>query len=151
MWQAVVASGAGIVAMTTASVAMAAPKPADVQVLVQAALDKSASGWNAGDVDLFMGCYEDAPTTSYVSNGKVTEGFQAIRSAYATRFAAGAKAMGHLSLAVVQLRIVGNDHAYVIGRFTLTRAAADGGDVTGVTTLLFRKTSAGWRIIADHS
>ena len=41
-----------------------------------------------------------------------------------------------------------NDHYFVIGKWKLTRTV---GDLNGVYTLLFKKTKAGWKIIADHS
>ncbi|HEX7853517.1 MAG TPA: hypothetical protein VF503_07455 [Sphingobium sp.] len=144
----IVAGAISALVMAAVPVAAAAPQSEQVRGDVQAVLGKSAAGWNSANLDLFMSCYEDAPTTSYVSGDKVTQGFQAIRSVYGTRFAGGTKAMGQLSLEVVDLRMVGNANAYVIGRFTLRR---DGGDVSGITTLLFRKTAAGWRIVADHS
>lgn len=152
MGRGMFAAGMGIVAMATTSASMAAaPKPDQVRAAVQSVLSTSAAGWNRLDLDLFMTSYEDAATTTYVSNGQVNQGFQAIRAIYAKRFAGGGATMGQLTLDIVDLRLVGPDHAYVIGRFTLRRAAADGGDATGITTLLFRHTPKGWRIVADHS
>ena len=54
--------------------------------------------------------------------------------------------MGQLSLEIVDFRLLGVDHAYVVGRFHLHRDAAHGGDASGPTTLVFRRTPAGWRV-----
>lgn len=130
----------------------AIPAQAQAEAGVRAALDASTAAWNAGDIDRFMTCYENAPTTTYISGAHFVHGYDAIRAMYAGRFGGGSHAaMGQLAIEIVDFRSVGSDHAYVIGRFHLHREAADGGDATGPTTLLFQRTRAGWRIIADHS
>ncbi|MES2055009.1 MAG: SgcJ/EcaC family oxidoreductase [Pseudomonadota bacterium] len=143
----------GIVAITAVSVAMAAPsKPEQARAAVQAVLDASAKAWNAGDLDRFMTCYDKAPTTTYVSGDNFVQGYDAIRARYAQRFGGGTRAaMGELTLEIVDFRMLGNGHAYVVGRFHLHRDAANGGDASGPTTLVFAHTASGWRIVADHS
>lgn len=117
---------------------------------IAAVLNDSASGWNTGDLDHFMSCYEKAAGTTYVSGGKLVSGYDAIRAAYATRFAGGTADLGKLALSILDFRMIDADHAYVVGRFQLHRTGP-AGDVEGLTTLLFRRTAAGWRIVADHS
>lgn len=136
--------------------AWAAPAAADAKTAnaprqaIQAVLDDSARGWNTGDLDRFMACYERGAATTYVSSGKVVIGFDAIRATYGARFAGGKGTMGTLSLAIIGLRAIGTDHAYVIGRFHL-RGLNAGTDIEGLTTLLFRRSGGTWRIVADHS
>jgi uncharacterized protein (TIGR02246 family) len=146
-------AGAAVAIAISATAAAGAAEPAtQARAAVRAALDASATAWNAGDLDRFMGCYERAATTTYVSGTRFVQGYDAIRATYAERFGGGTRAaMGQLSLEIVDFRMVGSDHAYVVGRFHLHRDAAHGGDASGPTTLLFRRTTAGWRIIADHS
>jgi uncharacterized protein (TIGR02246 family) len=140
------------VAVSSAALAVAPPSQTEARAGIQATFDASAAAWSAGDLDRFMTCYENAPTTSYVSGTRFVQGYQAIRSMYAERFGGGSKAkMGQLSLEILDLRLLGDGHAYVVGRFHLHRAPADGGDASGLTTLVFHRTPAGWRIIADHS
>jgi len=144
--------GMTMVCAALSSAATAAPAPDRERAAIQAVLDASSAAWSAGDLDRFMTCYENAPTTSYVSGTRFVQGYRAIRDMYAERFGGGSRAaMGQLRIEIVDLRLLGSEHAYVIGRFHLHRAAADGGDATGPTTLLFHRTAAGWRIIADHS
>lgn len=146
------AAAAGVVAIVGCS-ADASPLHGDtaVRIAIQSVLDASGAGWNAGDLDRFMACYQDAPTTSYVSGMRFALGFSAIRQMYAERFAGGKAAMGELSLEILDLRMLDAKRAYVVGRFHLHRDTAAGGDVSGLTTLLFDRTPTGWRIIADHS
>ena len=147
-------ASAAIAVAISATTGAAAAEPAAVQAraAVQAALDASATAWNAGDLDRFMTCYERAATTTYVSGTRFVQGYDAIRAMYAERFGGGARAaMGQLSLEIVDFRMVGDAHAYVVGRFHLHRDADHGGDASGPTTLLFNRTPTGWRIIADHS
>lgn len=146
------AAAIGVVAMAGCPAA-AAPLHGDAAVrsAIQAVLDASGAGWNAGDLDRFMACYQDAPTTSYVSGTRFTQGYRAIRAIYGERFAGGKAAMGELSLEILDLRMLDGNRVYVVGRYHLHRDAAAGGDAAGLTTLLFDRTPAGWRIIADHS
>ena len=140
-----------IVVAGTVTGAVAAEPAAQTQAAVQAILDATAGAWNAGDLDRFMTSYEPAPTTTYVNASRFVVGYDAIRAMYAGPFSGGGAAMGRLSLEIIDFRQLGDDHAYVVGRFHLHRDAAHGGDVSGPTTLLFKRSSAGWRIIADHS
>lgn len=119
---------------------------------IAAVLADSADAWNKADLDRFMHCYEPAPTTLYVSGSHTVHGTQAIRALYGARFDGGNRdAMGQLTLEIVVFRMLGADHAFVLGRFHLHRGAAHGGDAEGPTTLVFAHGQTGWRIIADHS
>jgi len=152
MTNGMMAGAAVAIAISATTATVAAEPAAQVRAAVQATLDASAKAWNAGDLDRFMACYERAATTTYVSGTRFVQGYDAIRASYAERFGGGASAaMGQLSLEIVDFRMAGPDHAYVVGRFHLHRDAAHGGDASGPTTLLFKRTTAGWRIIADHS
>lgn len=56
--------------------------------------------------------------------------------------------MGKLAFEELSIELLGRDHALVRGRFRLRlRDAAP----TGIFTLVLRKTSAGWRIVHDHT
>jgi len=138
--------------MVMASSPVYAASPDAPRVAVQAALDASAAAWSAADLDRFMTVYENSPDTVYVGGGKMTRGYAAIRDMYAARFGGGsAAAMGQLSIEILDFRLVDRDHAFVVGRFHLHREAQAGGDASGLTTLLFRRSAKGWHILADHS
>jgi ketosteroid isomerase-like protein len=59
--------------------------------------------------------------------------------------------MGTLGFSGLEIRLLGPDYAAVIGRFHLDRSAGAGGEASGIFTLLFHKTSQGWKIILDHT
>jgi uncharacterized protein (TIGR02246 family) len=154
MTKSMIAGGIGgvVMAIGVATGAVASAPAAQAQIAVQAVLNASAAAWSSGDLDRFMACYEKAPTTTYVNATHLLHGYDAIRAMYAERFGGGTSAaMGQLTLEIVDFRMIGDANAYVVGRFHLHRDAAHGGDATGPTTLLFKRTPTGWRIIADHS
>src|SRR6187402_2672597 len=123
-----------MVMATAASGLAAAPdSAAEARTEIQASLDASAAAWSTGDLDRFMTCYEQAPTTTYVSGARFVRGYDAIRAMYAERFGGGSHAkMGRLALEILDFRQIDKRHAYVVGRFHLYRAAADGGDASGL-------------------
>jgi ketosteroid isomerase-like protein len=59
--------------------------------------------------------------------------------------------MGKLDFSGLEVTLLGPDYANVVGKFHLARTAQGGGDASGVFTLLFHRTPAGWRIIQDHT
>ena len=73
-----------------------------------------------------------------------------VRARYQQRYPTPA-AMGRLTFSDLEIHPIGADHAYVIGRWNLERPKEAGGDTGGIYTLLFRKTSKGWKIILDHT
>ncbi|QNQ10730.1 YybH family protein [Sphingomonas alpina] len=155
MIKTILAASIAAIAVTASpviAVPAAAARPEAARIAVQEALDASAAAWNAADLDRFMTVYENAPGTVYIGGGNVVRGYQAIRDMYAGRFGGGsAAAMGQLKLEILDFRLTDRDHAFIVGRFHLHRDAASGGDASGLTSLLFHRTSAGWRIVADHS
>lgn len=107
------------------------------------------AAWNRGDVVAFMHGYEDSPQTTFI--GKTVEhGYQRILARYQRAYATH-EAMGHLDFSGLEVRMLGDNHAVVTGRFHLTRSAGGGGDASGVFSLVFEKTPAGWKIILDHT
>jgi ketosteroid isomerase-like protein len=120
------------------------------QAAVSKALQASAASWSRGDLTAFMQCYEDSPNTEYVKSTGVVEGFPAIHDMYAARYGNG-HAMGKLSLELANYRQLGAAYALVTGRFALARAKSDGGDATGIFSLVFHRSKSGWHIIYDHT
>jgi ketosteroid isomerase-like protein len=59
--------------------------------------------------------------------------------------------MGTLKFSSLEIRLLGADHASVLGQWDLSRKLEGGGDAGGWFTLLFRRTPAGWRIVHDHT
>jgi uncharacterized protein (TIGR02246 family) len=135
-------------AMLTPIAAMAAAAPAATpQVEIEAAMAASGAGWNAGDLERFMAVYADDAV--YASGKEIARGKAAIAARYAKSFANGANVRGRLSFQPVAWRTLSAVHMLLVARWTL--APGQGEPQSGLTTLLFERRKAGWRIIADHS
>ena len=116
---------------------------------IRAVLDKQVIDWNAGDVTAFMDGYQTGEQTTFVGKA-VTKGHAAVLASYKKRYPTKDN-MGTLRFEILETRMLGSEHASVLGKFFLTRTSIGGGDVSGVFTLLFKKTAGGWKIILDHT
>ena len=116
---------------------------------IRRVLDDQAAAWNAGDVRTYMNGYADSQSTTFVGSA-ITKGHAQVLARYLSRYPTKQK-MGTLTFDGVEIQMLGAEYASVLGRWHLTRTLEAGGDVGGIFTLLFRKTSQGWKIILDHS
>lgn len=114
---------------------------------VRAVLEKQKDDWNRGDVRAYMQGY--APDTIFVSN-EVARGSGPVLERYLKKYP-NREAMGTLTFSEIEIRMLGAEHASVIGRWALARSAAGGGDTGGRFTLVLRKTAAGWKVMLDHT
>ncbi|MFC5743790.1 YybH family protein [Dyella tabacisoli] len=129
---------------------MAETQADSVHASIEKALNESAASWTAGDLKTFMQVYENSPTTRYIGSQGVTTGYAAIEEMYAKRFKKGDGAsMGQLSLQLIDVKEMGSQYAFVVGRYFLKQDT--GVTVSGITTLVFHKVGARWLIVADHS
>ncbi len=120
------------------------------EAAIDEALTASARAWSRDDLDAFMHCYEDGPQTAYVKADGVVKGYRAIRDMYAARFGGASGALGRLSMETLDFSRLGPDYALVVGRYHL-QPAKPGPEASGIFTLVFHKSAAGWRIISDHT
>lgn len=116
---------------------------------VRSVLEAQQASWNRGDVEGFMAGYETSDTTTFVG-ATITHGYQQVLENYRRRYPTREK-MGQLAFSELEVKLLGADHASVIGKWHLARPADAGGDTGGFFTLLFHKTAAGWKIILDHT
>ncbi len=124
----------------------AAPALSGPQAQVSAAMEASAAGWNAGDLARFMAVYADDAT--FVTRDSVIRGRAAITDRYRASFAGGGNTRGKLSFQPVAYRTLGPAQQLLIARWVLTGGAKE---ESGMTTLIWERRPAGWRIVADHS
>jgi uncharacterized protein (TIGR02246 family) len=116
---------------------------------VTAVLDAQAAAWNRGDLVAFASTYENSPAITFYGKS-LNKGYAEVLARYQKTYSSREK-MGTLRFEVVEARMLGADHALVLGKFFLTRTAAGGGDANGQFTLVLRKTAAGWKIVHDHT
>jgi ketosteroid isomerase-like protein len=114
---------------------------------VRAVLDAQVRAWNAGDLGGFMEGYARSDRTRFQSGGTVSLGWQTVFNRYQKRYGDRAS-MGVLNFSEVEVTVLAPDAAFAVGRWRLERAQDA---PSGLFTLLFRRTSAGWRIVLDHT
>ncbi len=117
---------------------------------IRAVLDRQARDWNRGDISAFMRGYDRSPELTFAGQSGVRRGFEAVEARYREKYSTPAK-MGKLRFSEVEVRMLGENHALVLGRFDLDRAAAFGGPASGRFTLVLVKRPQGWRILHDHT
>ena len=105
------------------------------------------TAWNRGDIDAFMEGYARSDSTTFVSEDKVTRGWQTVRDRYKKKYSDRAK-MGTLKFSNLEITPLGADSAVALGGWKLKRAKDQ---PHGRFTLIFRKTADGWRIVHDHT
>lgn len=141
-----------IVALSAGVAACAAPRPGPgpAAAAIVAELDASAERWNAGDLDGFLAPYLNDPRTSFVTAGGVIRGLDTIEARYRANYWKDGAPAETLRFADVEVRPLGPDHAFAVGRFLLSdRSGARTGE--GHFTVVLARTPDGWRIVHDHS
>lgn len=125
---------------------------ADTTVLdaIEVEMDRTARGWNSGDMDLFLSIYSPSRQTSFVADGGLLRGVPALQAMYEQVYDfSDAAQRGTLSFERLDFRPLGPSHALYIARYTLAKAGEQ--PVSGVTSLVWERYAEGWRVIADHS
>ena len=113
---------------------------------IRAVLANQVAAWNRGDIDAFMAGYDNAETTTFISGDTVTRGWKTVLDRYKKNYDSRDK-MG--TLAFSNLNVTRRTNQYVVtGNWQLTR---QGDTPRGGFTLVFRRTTAGWRIVHDHT
>ncbi len=114
---------------------------------VRAELDRQVREWNAGHLAGFMETYAKSEQTRFASGGDISLGWQTVFDRYQKKYGTGA-AMGTLSFSDLEITPLAPDTALAFGRWHLKREPDES---SGLFTLVFRKTLAGWRIVHDHT
>lgn len=124
----------------------AAPAPLDPAALI-AQLQATTAPWNKGDLEGFVAPYA-AESTFMTKEGAV--GRDTMREHYRkVFFGTGGGTPRPLRFERIEVRALGDDHAPMTGRFVL---GGDGKpDQSGWFTLVWVRTTEGWRILHDHS
>ena len=119
----------------------------DAPGAVRVVLEQQVRAWNSGDLAGFMEGYAKSVETRFASGGEITLGWQTVFDRYQKKYGTGG-GMGTLRFSNLDIRTLGPDSAFAFGHWHLTR---DADTSSGLFTLLFRKTSEGWRIVHDHT
>jgi ketosteroid isomerase-like protein len=119
------------------------------ETAIRGVLDAQVAAWNRGDVVTFMQGYNNSPDTTFVGK-TIAHGFASILERYRTNYTDKEK-MGQLTFSDLEVHPLDAHFAVVTGRYHLARSASAGGEAQGIFSLVFKKTSAGWKIILDHT
>ncbi len=141
---AAIAAGSTLSAATSTSTA--SPPPRD-KAAIEAVLSAQEKAWNAGDLDAFFEGYWRSEELTYAGADGVSRGWNAVHERFKKKYATP-QARGKLEFSGLELRSLGPDAAFVLGRWHLTREA---GDVGGVFSVIFQRFPEGWKIIHDHT
>jgi uncharacterized protein (TIGR02246 family) len=130
----------------------AAGERARIHDEILAMLAHSAGNWNRGDLDAFVTDYLPGAETTFIGSRGVLRGPDAIRAAYAPRFAPGG-VRDSLSFELLDVDPLAPDVINVIATYILARHVDGRDSVTarGPTSLVMRRVDGRWRIVHDHS
>ncbi|MEP6900080.1 MAG: nuclear transport factor 2 family protein [Rhodanobacter sp.] len=146
-----------LLALTAAGIAAPgrAATTGDAATTIRQVMSRQQAAWNRGDVEGFMHGYRDSPDTAFVGSS-VRKGYREILQSYRKHYASKAQ-MGRLTFSAIAVRLLPDvdgevRYAVVTGHFHLDRnthgeAARD----EGVFSLVWERTSDGWKIILDHT
>lgn len=123
---------------------------ADADRSIQSIVHEQEAAWNRGDIDGFMSAgYLRSADLTFFSGGSVTHGYEPVLARYTKRYKAEGKEMGRLAFTQLEVVPLGDDCALARGRWDLDFEKEK--DVGGLFSLVFRRTSDGWRIVHDHT
>ena len=131
--------------LTSLLIAQSLPKSDRDEILGMMAAQSEA--WNRGDLAAFMDGYWENDSLVFIGSKGLTYGRDATLANYQLRYP-DRTAMGTLTFDILQLRATGKRHAFMIGRWHLSRTV---GDLSGHFSLLWQKINGKWVIVADHS
>jgi uncharacterized protein (TIGR02246 family) len=129
--------------------ALIAAAPADPVRAIDTAMNASAAGWNANDLDRFVAIY--APDATYVTKEGLVRGRPAIANRYRPSFVPGGNKRGRLSFQPLAHRLLDAKHMIYWARWMLSPTRPGAKPEMGMTTLVFERRPEGWKIISDHS
>ncbi|HEY6244330.1 MAG TPA: DUF4440 domain-containing protein [Pyrinomonadaceae bacterium] len=114
---------------------------------IKAVINAQRDAWNRGDIEGYMEGYDKSDNTVFVSGDNVNRGWNTVLERYKRSYDSREK-MGQLEFSDLEITLLSEDSAVVLGRWLLKRSKDE---PHGRFTLIFKKTQSGWRIIHDHT
>jgi ketosteroid isomerase-like protein len=116
---------------------------------IKGILNQEAIDWNQADLVKFVAPYADQCVI--MSGNQISETSRAqVLAHYQQKYPSHA-AMGKLTFSELTVRPIGQESAFVTGRWHLDREKSAGGPVGGIFSLVFRKIEGRWQIVLDHT
>jgi uncharacterized protein (TIGR02246 family) len=123
------------------------PMPASDAAAIRAVFDTTAAGWNRGDLSAYLFAY--APSATAMGRTGLVHGPSGIEQQMREGFWKSGRPLQQLSYDHLEIRPLGPDHALATGQYILSGGGL--ADRTGWFSTIWERTSAGWRMIHDHS
>ncbi|MEY3678170.1 MAG: hypothetical protein RI924_311 [Bacteroidota bacterium] len=114
---------------------------------VKQVLEQQRLAWNRGDLEAYMKGYWNNEALLFVGKNGPRYGWRQTLENYRTSYP-DKEAMGILTFDIREVRLIADDHAFVLGAWHLKRAKDE---PEGFFTLLVRKIEGEWLVVADHS
>ncbi|MCU0383698.1 MAG: nuclear transport factor 2 family protein [Cyclobacteriaceae bacterium] len=103
--------------------------------------------WNEGNIESFMLGYWQSDSLQFIGSNGIQLSWQKTLANYKKSYL-NVAAMGKLEFSEIQIKILSDTKAFVIGRWKLTR---EKDQPKGYFTLLWEKKNGNWVITVDHS
>ena len=110
-------------------------------------MDNQQTAWNNADIQTYMEGYWKSDSLKFIGSKGIRYGWMSTLDGYINSYP-NAEVMGKLSFSDIQVDILSDSSAFVIGRWYLKRAKDE---ISGFYTLLWRKINGEWKIVVDHS
>jgi ketosteroid isomerase-like protein len=125
----------------------AAAQAGDARSQITAELNKTAEGWNSGDLSKYLAAYVPEATEMLADGPK--GGVEEIEKTMRAGFWKNGRPAQTLRYENLVVRPLGKNYALVTGQYVLTGAGRP--DRKGWFTTVWAKTRKGWRMMHDHS
>lgn len=136
---------AGLLVLGFFSLSLAAA-PTDITGEILKVLELQKEAWNRGDVEGYMAYYWKSDQLTFQSGANRVRGWETLLERYKKSYSSDR--MGRLDFSDLEVKVLGNDYALVLGRWNVDIQEDKKG---GVFTLVMKKFPEGWRIIHDHT
>ena len=142
----VLGAAAGLITTAPAMAALSAPVATQAKADILAVVANMEAAWNRGDMPGYMAGFEN-PGVRFVSNGRMSGGWQAQLDSYIKNYARSADGRGHLHFYDITIDVYSPDAALLISHFHLERSTHP---LEGINTRIFRKIGGHWVIDMNH-
>ena len=138
---------------TTFMVSAQRRKPAKIKqqvpdkTLILKLLINQKNAWNDGNLEQYMMGYWKNDSLAFIGKRGITKGWQATLDNYKKSYP-DKESMGHLDFEILKVEVISPTHAYVVGKWNLTRK--EKGNLAGYFSLLLKKYDKKWVIVSDH-
>ncbi len=114
---------------------------------VVAVLENQRLAWNKGNIEEYMQGYWKSDSLVFVGKNGPQYGWNKTLQNYQKSYPNKA-AMGELQFNFINIEILDNNNAFVLGQWILKRA---NDEPKGYFTLRLRKINGEWKVVYDHS